>query len=136
MKSRLIISLPIMVLMLMVGGCGNDTSTRSDIPNAFKGSLSLVVLTESDSSPTGVEGVPVVVTVGNQVDPGPYTWDTVYTNEYGVAYFMKTVGCASFDSHGKLVIAVGNVEPFTVFFADGEHISEIIDYDSLGSMSR
>ncbi len=136
MKSRLIVLLPVFVLILVIGGCGSDSPTTSDVPNAFKGKLSLVVLTVNGGNPTGVDSVPVIVTVMDQVDPGPYSLDTVYTNQCGVAYFIKPVGCTTFDTRGKLVVTVGDADPFDVYFGDGEDISEIIDFDSLATTSR
>lgn len=135
MRSRFIALFPVFILALTIGGCESNSPTTSDVPNAINGKLSLVVLSGNGGNPTGVDSVPVVVTVMDQVDPGPYTFETVYTNECGIAYFMKTVGCATFDTKGKLVVTVGNADPFDVFFGNGEIISRIVNYDSLNSGS-
>ena len=109
----------------MVIGCTDKSTEPPGPPTRFIGSLTLVVLTDVDSVPRGVPDIPVIVKEAHQIDPGPVTYDTVFTNQYGIAFFRTTVRCWTYETSGKLKINIGGFEAKTVYFKDGEEIDII-----------
>jgi hypothetical protein len=69
------------------------------------------------------ENVPVVLAIANQVDPGPESLDTVFTNQYGVAFDSLRVICDTFKSQGELKAYIGDLETRTIYYDDGEIIN-------------
>jgi hypothetical protein len=124
--NKILACILIIAISAIVGSCTNHSPTKPPVPTLFVGSLSLVVLTELEGEPVGLQGVSVLVGEAHQVDPGPYTYDTVFTNQYGVAFFEKVVRCGTYEASGKLTIKIGDSEPFAVLFKNDEDIDIII----------
>ena len=116
----------LMAFLMVIAGCTDKSAEPEPIPSRFFGSLTLVVLTETDSLPHGVPDIPVILGIAHQVDPGPFTYDTVFTNEYGVAFFKQLVECGTYDNAGKLRINIVGIETRTVYFKNGEEIDIIV----------
>jgi len=124
MRLRLIHLLLVIAFALMIGNC-TDKSETPEIPKVIMATLSIVVLEEVGGEPVGVADIPVVVTEMDQVDPGPFIYDTVFTNSFGVAFLKKYVRCTTYDDHGKLVVQIGDILDTTVYFANKEDINII-----------
>ncbi|NMC42946.1 MAG: hypothetical protein GYA46_03430 [candidate division Zixibacteria bacterium] len=108
-------------VLLSVWGCSDkDKSMWRDVPNVntFRGWVSLSVV---DIQGRPFPGIPVVMKVQNSVDPGQVLFDTVYTNEYGVAFLdLKVTSLRSADA-GHIVIDIdGAPEAISRYFIDGE----------------
>jgi len=116
----------LMAFFMVIAGCTDKSTEPEPIPSRFFGSLTLVVLTETDSLPHGVPDIPVIVTEAHEVDPGPYTYDTVFTNQYGIAFFKFEVMCWTYHGIGKLKINIVGIETRTVYFKNGEEIDVIV----------
>jgi len=114
----------VIAFALMIGSCTDKLETP-EIPNGFVAKLSIVVLEEVGEEPVGVADIPVVVREMHQVDPGPFTYDTVFTNSFGVAFLKEVVGCGTYDDHGKLVVKIGDIMDTTIYFANKEDINII-----------
>lgn len=125
MGIRLVSLLLAVALAVMIGSC-TDKSETPEIPKGFVAKLSIVVLEEVGEEPVGVADIPVVVREMHQVDPGPFTYDTVFTNSFGVAFLKEVVGCGTYDDRGKLVIKIGGIMDTTVYFANNEDINIIV----------
>lgn len=111
--------IPAIVIITGSLGCSEkEKGAGPPVYNKFQGFVSLNVV---DIEGRPFPGIPVILEICNSIDPMVMPLDTVYTNEYGVAFLDAEVKSYRNADAGRIVIEIdGTEEAIDRYFVNGE----------------
>ena len=109
-------------ILACANGCSDKDKPVDSWPPKVNTIVGYVSLNVVDIEGKPFPNVPVELTIHNGIDPGPWSLDTVYTNEFGVAFLDQKVFCLRNSISGRLTIDIdGEADAIEKQFINGEH---------------